>query len=139
MKRRSFLSALAGLLLLPSLVFANNFEHLNTVEYKPGVIQQALNQGKTVFIDYYTTWCTTCARQARIIGGLRQDNPAYDQNIVFVQVDWDIYGNHEVATSRNIPRRSTLIMLQGDKELGRLVADTNPHNIKALLDTGLPQ
>lgn len=139
MKRRSFLSALAALLLVPSLVSANSFAHLNTIEYKPGFVKQALDQGKTVFIDYYTTWCSTCARQARIIGGLRQDNPAYDQHIMFVQVDWDIYSGHEVSTSRNIPRRSTLVMLRGDKELGRLVADTNPHNIKALLDNGLPQ
>lgn len=137
MKRRSFITALASLALLPSLLSAASIDHLNTVEYKPGVIKQALANGKTVFVDYYTTWCTTCARQARIIGGFRQDNPAYDQNIMFVQVDWDQYANHEVSTSRNIPRRSTLVMLKGDKELGRLVADTNPRNIKALLDSGL--
>jgi len=36
-----------------------------------------------------------------------------------------------------VPRRSTLIVLKGDKELGRIVADTSKSSIKALMDTAL--
>ena len=39
--------------------------------------------------------------------------------------------------SRNVPRRSTLILLRGEEELGRIVAGTNSDKIQALLELGL--
>jgi thiol-disulfide isomerase/thioredoxin len=107
------------------------------VDYTPGLIKKALAEGKTVFVDYKADWCGTCASQERTIAALRKDNPAYDGAMVFIAVDWDKYGTHEVSTSRNIPRRSTLIVLKGEEELGRIVAGTSRSKIKELLDTGL--
>jgi thiol-disulfide isomerase/thioredoxin len=107
------------------------------VEYTPGLIQEALAEGKVVFVDYGTDWCTTCAAQKRAIEKLRGENAAYDQNILFVHVNYDDYGTHAVATERNIPRRSTLILLKGNEEHGRIVASANPGKIKDLMDQGL--
>ncbi|WP_420334007.1 thioredoxin family protein [Roseibium sp.] len=136
MNRRRFLVTTAGAALtatlLPTTAFANGM-----VDYAPGLIQKHLAAGKTVFVDYAASWCSTCARQERVISALRAANPAYDQTMVFVRVDWDAYGGHEVTTSRKIPRRSTLLVLKGDQELGRIVAGTSEQQIKALLDTGL--
>lgn len=136
MNRRRFLVTTAGAALtatlLPATAFANGM-----VDYSPGLIQKHLAAGKTVFVDYAASWCSTCARQKRVISALRQANPEYDRTMVFVRVDWDAYGGHEVATSRKIPRRSTLLVLKGDQELGRIVAGTSEQQIKALLDTGL--
>jgi hypothetical protein len=55
----------------------------------------------------------------------------------FIRVDWDQWGRHEVTTSRSIPRRSTLLVLRGDAELGRIVAGTSEAQIKSLMDLGL--
>ena len=129
MKRRTFIGTLAALALAPNLLFAGT-----DLMYSPGLIKQQLAAGKTVFVDYAATWCSTCKRQERLINQLRERNPAYDQHITFVKVDWDVYGMHEVTSSRNVPRRSTLLMLRGDKELGRIVAGTDVNEIKALLD-----
>lgn len=108
-----------------------------SADYKPGLIKQALADGKTVLVDYKASWCSTCARQERVIESLRKADPAYDKAITFINVDWDQYGSHEVTTSRNVPRRSTLLLLKGDKELGRIVAGTGQSQIKALLDKAL--
>lgn len=132
MKRRQFLAATAILSVAPMAAFAENF-----VPYTPGVIEQALAEGKTVFVDYSATWCSTCKRQERVINALRAENPEYDDAMMFVQVDWDDYGKHEVTKSRNIPRRSTLLVLRGDAELGRVVAGTAESDIKSLMNTGL--
>jgi len=132
MKRRTFIGTLAALALAPNLLLAGT-----DLMYSPGLIKQQLAAGKTVFVDYAATWCSTCKRQERLINQLRERNPAYDQHITFVKVDWDVYGMHEVTSSRNVPRRSTLLMLRGDKELGRIVAGTDVNEIKALLDKGL--
>ena len=131
MKRRTFISLVAGLALLPSLATASS------VDYEPGLIKKALADGKTVFVDYAASWCSTCKRQERLINQLRERNPIYDKHLTFVRVDWDIYGDHEVTESRNIPRRSTLLVLNGEKELGRIVAGTDIKKIKALMDAGV--
>ena len=60
-----------------------------------------------------------------------------DENITFIKVDWDTYKNHPVTRSRNVPRRSTLLVLRGDEELGRIIAGTSPSDIEALLAKGL--
>ena len=132
MKRRIFLGFIAALLMTPSILVAEE-----NIDYEPGLIKQALANGETVFVDYAADWCGTCKRQERIISMLRSKNPQYDENITFVRVDWDEYSSHEITTSRNIPRRSTLLVLKGNKELGRIVAGTNTDEIKKLLDKGL--
>ena len=103
----------------------------------PELIQEHLDNGKTVFIDFTTVWCTTCAAQKRVMSALRSGNPAYDENIEFVTVDFDDYRKHPFTKALNIPRRSTLVVLKGDAELGRIVAGTSTADIQSLMDTAL--
>ena len=134
MLRRTFLAACGAVAIsavLPAQA-ASGF-----IQYQPGVIKQALDQGKTVFVDYQAAWCTTCRVQGRVIHELLTANPAYRDAMTFVTVDWDRFANKPVARDRNIPRRSTLIVLRGDEELGRIVAGTSRTAIQALLDLGL--
>lgn len=134
MNRRLFFVATAAAITAPKLLLASSdFE-----DYTPGLIEEKLAAGNIVLVDYAATWCSTCKRQERVIKDLRAENPDFDQHISFVRVDWDDFGKHEVTTSRKIPRRSTLILLKGEEELGRIVAGTNPEDIKGLLELGLP-
>jgi len=130
MNRRTFLMTTAAAALLPALTSAAQ-------NYTLGLVDTLLAEGKTVFIDFKTSWCTTCAAQERVIGGLISENPAYSENIAFVNLDWDQYANDELSQRLRIPRRSTLVVLKGDTELGRIVAGTSVSQIKGLLDTAL--
>lgn len=132
MKRRSFMALSLAAAAVPHTVFADGM-----IDFAPGVIESALEDGKTVFVDYSATWCGTCKRQARVISALRAEDPNYDAAMTFVKVDWDTFKSHDVTVSRQIPRRSTLIVLRGEEELGRLVAGTSEGQIKALMDKGL--
>ncbi len=132
MHRRTFLVSASALMALPLAARAAQF-----VDYEPGVIDAALNDGRTVLVDYSADWCSTCKRQERVINALRAENPSYDQAMTFVRVDWDVYRSHAVTKERNVPRRSTLLLLRGDQELGRLIAGTSENQIKALLDLGV--
>ena len=132
MNRRTFIAAAAAIA-LAGPAFAGG----ETIDYTPGVVDAALEEGKTVFIDFAAEWCSTCHRQERVINALRAANPAYDDAMVFVKVDWDKYGQEDIAVFHNIPRRSTLIVLKGEAEIGRIVADTSEADIKALMDKGL--
>ena len=98
---------------------------------------EAKRSGRHVMVDFKADWCSTCAVQERHINALRGENPAYDQSILFVNVDWDVYRGSDLTRALNVPRRSTLIVLKGDQELGRIVAGTSRGQIKDLMDTAL--
>ena len=105
--------------------------------YKPGLVKAAVEKGETVVLGYLSSWWGTCARQKSVLKKLRASYPEYDKSITFVLIDWDTFNTHAVTTSRKIPRRSTMVLIKGGKEIGRLVAQTSEQKIKALLDNGL--
>ena len=135
MNRRNFIALTAAVSLatpLPALA-----EIAKDVDYTPKALRAALADGQTVFLDFKASWCTTCAAQGRVINALRDENPAYDQGITFMIADWDQWGQSQIVHDLNVPRRSTLIVLRGDQELGRIVAGTAQKDIKALMDLAL--
>lgn len=109
----------------------------DALDYTPGLVDQRLAAGETLFLDFKASWCSTCAAQARAINALKAEVPAYARAITFIDVDWDAYKDDPLAATLNIPRRSTLVVLKGDAELGRIVAGTGRAEIKALMDTAL--
>lgn len=136
MIRRTFLSLCASFVAIApvGLLAQTSSEPLL---YKPGILGDYLGRGATVFLDFKASWCTTCAAQTRVMDKLKAEQPAYAQNIIFIDVDWDTYGRSQFATRMRIPRRSTLVVLKGDDELGRIVADTREEKIRDLMDTAL--
>ncbi len=132
MQRRDFLALTASLTLVP---FASRAGEATL--YTPGAAEAAMDAGKIVLLDFWASWCSTCAAQERVLAALKAENPAYEQTIVFFIVDWDEHGQGDLSKTLNIPRRSTLVALKGREELGRIVAGTGRDEIKALLDTAL--
>lgn len=135
MKRRDFLKTSALVALMPVAAFAA--DDVNWINYRPGIVDEALKDGKTVFLDFAASWCGTCKAQGRQMDALMSENPAYVENVVFVKIDWDAYSNAAITFDLQIPRRSTLVVLKGDEELGRIVASTSREDIKGLMDTAL--
>ena len=131
MNRRAFL-ILSTALTLPFSAHA-----AAPSDYSPELLASELAAGKTVFLDFKASWCTTCAAQERVINALKSENPDYEARISFINVDWDTWGQGDLVTQLNIPRRSTLVVLRGQDELGRIVAGTARDEIKALMDTAL--
>lgn len=132
MHRRTFLALSASLTLLPLAAKAGE-----AVRYTPGSAEAAMDAGKIVLLDFWASWCSTCAAQERVLAELKAENPEYEQKIAFFVVDWDDYGKGELSRALNIPRRSTLVALKGREELGRIVAGTSKADIKALLDAAI--
>ena len=133
MQRRHFImSASATFAIAPLPVLA-----ASALDYQDGLVDQRLAAGETLFLDYKASWCTTCKAQERVIKALKSSNPAYEQAITFINVDWDKWGKSDIVSRYKVPRRSTLIALKGNQELGRIVAGTSKGKIQALMDTAL--
>jgi thiol:disulfide interchange protein len=133
MKRRDFIlsaAAVSAASTLGGAAFA-------ATDYTPGLVDQELAAGKTVFLDFKASWCTTCAAQERVMDRLKAANPDYEKSITFIAVDWDEYGRSDLVKRLKVPRRSTLVALKGNAELGRIVAGTREADIKALMDAAL--
>ncbi|MGY3438761.1 MULTISPECIES: thioredoxin family protein [unclassified Marinovum] len=107
------------------------------LDYMPGMLQDRLDNGETLFLDFKASWCSTCRAQEKVLTKLKADNPAYEANITFINIDWDLYGASQMAVRMKIPRRSTLVVLKGDDELGRIVAQTREEKIRELMDLAL--
>ena len=130
--RRALFAAAMAMTALPA--FAQNIE-------RPWVstddVQALLDAGDTVFVDFKATWCGTCKVQERQIDAILTEDPSLMDQIKFVNVDWDEYGEDDFTKSLNIPRRSTLVLFDGRTEIGRLVAITDRDQIFDLIDMGL--
>ncbi len=107
------------------------------IDYEPGLVRQLQKEGRVILLDYYAEWCGTCRAQERVIRSLLKENPDYARRIALVRVDWDLYRDDDIRHRFRIPRRSTLVLLKGEQELGRIVAGTAKAQIKGLLDQGL--
>ena len=127
MIRRHIIPAILLLLTFPIASFAAD-DH---VDYTPAAYSAAIDNGQPLLVDFYASWCGTCRAQQRTIASLQSENAAY-KNVTVMRVDWDKYGRSDFAKSLKIPRRSTLVMFTGGKEVGRVVAQTGSSEIEAL-------
>lgn len=129
--RRHVMIAGLALTALPSAGFAQ------VRAYTPGLAEDAMRNGERIVLIFGADWCSTCRRQERIIDELRAASPRYDAELTIIRVDWDAHGTGDLSRSLAVPRRSTLIALNGQTELSRIVAGTREAEIKALLDRAL--
>ena len=96
-----------------------------------------MQRGDRIVLTFSADWCSTCRRQERIIGALRAADPRIDRDLTLIRVDWDQYGQGELARRFAVPRRSTLIALRGETELDRIVAGTSEAAIRTLFERAL--
>ena len=64
MNRRRFLASSAALVAAGPVLAANG------TAYSEGLVEKELAAGKTVFVDFYTDWCSTCRAQGKTIAAL---------------------------------------------------------------------
>lgn len=104
--------------------------------YSADVLAAAKASGKPYLLDYFAPWCSTCRAQERVVSNLVNSSDKYDA-IKIIRVDWDTYRSQPIAKQNGVTNRSTLILFNGDVELGRLEWDARKSVIQGLLDKGV--
>lgn len=124
---RLSLAALA-LSLLPTLASAGE-----RVPFDTKAFEAAKAGGKSILVDVYAAWCSTCQAQHKHLTELTA-KPEYKDMVVF-EVDFDNQKDEQKALG--VQNRSTLIAFKGSKETGRSVSDTSKDSIEALMKSAL--
>jgi thioredoxin 1 len=70
------------------------------------------------------------------VGELMKTNTDY-QAVTIMRVDWDKHSLSDITRDLRVPRRSTLVMFKGGKEVGRVVAQTSTSAIEALFKAAI--
>lgn len=132
--RRLFVAGVTGLGLVAVAATAMAFVPAAapaSVDFNRAAFEQAQAQDKRILIDVWAPWCPTCRAQAPIID--RVAAARGNEDLVVFRVHFD---DQKAEVRRfGAQRQSTLIAYRGARETGRLVADTNPDRIAALVAT----
>ncbi len=89
--------------------------------------------GRSILVEFYTTWCPVCKVQRPFLTTLGQ-NPKY-QKIAYFEIDFDRH--KELAREFRVHKQSTLIVFKGKNEIARSTGDTNKTSIEALVAKSL--
>ncbi len=132
MRRRNFLSLGLATLVLPKPARAA----YEATRYEWGMRTALRQSGQTVIYNFRSSWSLTCQIKEQILAELKSDYPAY-RSIVFVDVDYDTYGPSQWVERMKVRRRSTLVVMKGEREVARLENEPERAKIKSFLDAAL--
>ncbi len=104
-----------------------------TEGYTQVAFEAAQRAGKPILIDVTAPWCPTCRAQAPILKELTSQPKFKDLQVFTVDFDSEKDALHLLR----VQQQSTLIVFQGENEVGRSVGDTGKASIEALLTKGL--
>lgn len=65
------------------------------------------------------------------------DSKSEYQKVTIMRVDWDTHRDGDLVKELKIPRRSTLVMFNEGKEVGRVVAQTSTSAIETLFKAAM--
>ncbi|WP_237094781.1 thioredoxin family protein [Nereida sp. MMG025] len=127
-----------GLGLAAALVCMGSLSSAAGLEYVPRLDRDKLSEGQTVLLKFRTDWCLACDRHAEILEKLTSENPAYGEAITTIVVDYDTFGNSQMADRRRVKQNATLLLLRGRRELGRIEgAVMREDEVRKLLELAL--
>ncbi|MDZ4737992.1 MAG: thioredoxin family protein [Rhodospirillaceae bacterium] len=96
------------------------------IEYSPEAFSQAQQSGDAILVDVHATWCPTCRIQAPILDELRNESAM--SGVTFIKVDFD--RETEFLEANRIPRQSTILIWQGEREIARSIAETDRDRLR---------
>lgn len=124
---------LAKLIVSAILVFSAAAAYaLEVKPYSEAALGAAQQADKPVALHFRADWCPTCRAQDKVLESLKAE-PGLDLTVLAVNYDTE----KDLKRRFHINSQSTLVVLKGQKETGRLVGDTSKLNILTALKSPL--
>lgn len=120
---------IATALLLCGFVSAHALE---LKPYSAAALAEAQKADKPIALHFHADWCPTCRAQDQVLQSLKQESGL---NLTVLKVNYDT--EKDLKRRFNVRTQSTLIVLHGQRESARLVADTSATGIRSALQSAL--
>jgi thioredoxin 1 len=93
--------------------------------------ENAKANGKTIVINSFESWCSTCVAQTKILNQAKKEF----KNVIFMSYEHE--KNKEIANKLNIEFRTTIVVYKGNKEVSRLIGQTEKKIIYKAIQEGI--
>jgi thiol-disulfide isomerase/thioredoxin len=107
----------------------------HAIEFQPysaAALAAAQKADKPVVLQFRADWCPTCRIQDKVLQTLKSE-PGLDVTVFKVNFDTE----KDLKKQFKVQAQSTMIILRGDRERGRLVGDTTEAGIRTALKSAL--
>jgi len=105
---------------------------LTVAPYSPEALAKAQAAGQPVALHFRADWCPTCRAQDKVLDSLKSDATL---NITVLAVDYDKEVN--LKKQDKVRAQSTFIVYKGTQETARMVGETSPEAVRAVLRSAL--
>jgi len=95
------------------------------------IFENVKAEGKTIVINSYNIFCTTCAKQTKI---LDQAQKEFKEIIFF---SYDQKKNEDIAKKLGIDFWTTIVIYKGNKEVARIIGQTDKKIIYSAIKKGI--
>ena len=107
----------------------------NAVEKKTNfseeVFENAKASGKTVVVNSYEIWCSTCSKQTKILDQAEKEF----KDVVFLSYEQS--KNENIAEKLGIKFWTTIVVYKGNNEVVRIVGQTDKKIIYSAIQKGI--
>jgi len=107
----------------------------NAVEKKTNfsteIFEKAKASGKTIVINSYEVWCSTCSEQTKILNQAEKEF----ENIIFLSYEQS--ENKNIAQLLGIKFWTTIVVYKGYNEITRIVGQTDKEIIYSAIQKGI--
>ncbi|WP_394788626.1 thioredoxin family protein [Rhodoferax sp.] len=105
---------------------------LTLAPYSPEALAKAQAAGQPVALHFRADWCPTCRAQDKVLDSLKSDAAL---NITVLAVDYD--KEVDLKKQDKVRAQSTFIVYKGKQETARMVGETTPEAVRAVLRSAL--
>ena len=127
-----FSSLLKPVLALSLLALGSLAQALELRPYSAAELADAQKSGRAVAVIFHADWCPTCKIQQQTLESLKKEGGL---ELTVLVADYDT--EKDLRREHRVRSQSTLIAFKGTRETGRIVGDTAPDKIRAVLKTAL--
>ena len=121
MQKRNFsLKATQMFCALLALMLSQFSLALEKQPFSQEVFEQLQKDNKVVLVDIHADWCSTCAKQQKLLQTYSEKHPERELHVL--QVDFD--NQKDVVKAFRAPRQSTMLLYKGDMQFWYAVAET---------------